>query len=136
MAPEVLLRKLSYLRRLLDDLAPYEEATLEQVLADHYKLERIFELLVVVTADFLNHSLIERDLSPTSYRDSYRMAAEQGLLPADLAERLQDAASIRSVIVHVYEWVDYVMLHDSLKPALHDFRQAVALFETQVGDEA
>ena len=136
MAPEVLLRKLSYLRRLLDDLAPYAEASLEQVLADHYKLERIFELLVVVTADFLNHSLVERGLSPTSYRDSYRMAAEQGLLPADLAERLQDAASIRSVIVHVYEWVDYVMLHESLKPALRDFRQAVALFETQVGDEA
>ncbi len=33
MAPEVLLRKLSYLRRLLADLAPYENASLNQVVA-------------------------------------------------------------------------------------------------------
>ncbi len=53
MAPDVLLRKLNYLRQLLADLAPYENATLDQVLADHYKLERIFELLVVAATDIL-----------------------------------------------------------------------------------
>lgn len=136
MAPDVLLRKLSYLRQLLADLAPYENATLDQVLTDHYKLERIFELLVVATTDILNHKLAERGLIPDSYRDSYKLAARQGLLPADLAERLQDAASMRNVIVHLYERVDYAILHDSIAPALRDFREVVALFEGQVEDES
>ena len=33
MAPDVLLRKLTHLRQLLADLAPYENATLDQVVA-------------------------------------------------------------------------------------------------------
>ena len=43
MTPEVLLRKLAYLRQLLADLAPFENATLADVRAEHYKLERLFE---------------------------------------------------------------------------------------------
>lgn len=135
MAPELLLRKLSYLRRLLADLAPYENASLNQVLADHYKLERIFELLVIATTDIVNHKLAERGLVPDSYRDSYRLAAGQGLLPADLSERLQEAAGMRNVIVHMYERLDYAILRDSIAPALRDFGQVVALFETQLEDE-
>jgi uncharacterized protein YutE (UPF0331/DUF86 family) len=135
MAPNVLLRKLTYLRQLLADLAPYENTTLDQVLADHYKLERIFELLVVTATDILNHKLAERDLTPDTYRDSYKLAAEQGLLPLDLAERLQDAASMRNLIVHLYERVDHAILRDSIAPALRDFSQFVALFESQTDDE-
>jgi uncharacterized protein YutE (UPF0331/DUF86 family) len=135
MAPNVLLRKLTYLRQLLADLAPYENTTLDQVLADHYKLERIFELLVVTATDILNHKLAERDLTPDTYRDSYKLAAEQGLLPLDLTERLQDAASMRNLIVHLYERVDHTILRDSIAPALRDFSQFVALFEGQTDDE-
>ena len=135
MAPDVLLRKLNYLRQLLADLAPYENATLDQVLADHYKLERIFELLVVAATDILNHKLAERNLMPQSYRDSFKLANEQDLLPPDLAERLQDAASMRNVIVHLYERVDYKILHDSINPALRDFSQFVALFEAQINNQ-
>jgi uncharacterized protein YutE (UPF0331/DUF86 family) len=135
MAPNVLLRKLTYLRQLLADLAPYENATLDQVLADHYKLERIFELLVVTATDILNHKLSGHDLTPDTYRDSYKLAAKQGLLPLDLAERLQDAASMRNLIVHLYERVDHAILRDSIAPALRDFSQFVALFEGQTDDE-
>ena len=78
------------------------------MLADHYKLERIFELLVVVTTDILNHHL---------------------------AERLQDAAGMRNVIVHLYERVNYAILRDSIKPAPRDFSRAVALFKSQIEDK-
>ena len=44
MAPDVLLRKLSYLRQLLHDLTPYKDATFDEVEAEHYKLERLMEL--------------------------------------------------------------------------------------------
>lgn len=131
MAPEVLLRKLIYLRQLLADLAPYENASIEQVRVEHYKLERLFELLVMVSTDILFHQLTEQDIAPSSYRDAFRLAAEYGILPEELADRLQPAASMRNIIVHMYENIDYEILRDSIKPALQDFGQFLTVIEAQ-----
>jgi uncharacterized protein YutE (UPF0331/DUF86 family) len=126
---EVLLRKLAYLRRLLEDLGPYQGASLAVVRADHYKLERIFELLVVTATDILAHYLAERGNTPTSYRETFRMAGESGVLTGELAVRLQQAASMRNIIVHLYEEIDYQILRDSIDPALSDFAQFAAAVE-------
>jgi uncharacterized protein YutE (UPF0331/DUF86 family) len=130
--PDVLLRKLTYLRQILADLAPFEGATLAEVQAENYKLERLFELLVMVATDVLFHELAELGLTPDSYRGAFRLAGEQGLLPTELADRLQQAASMRNVIVHLYQDIDYVILRDSISPALRDFGQFVALFEERL----
>lgn len=135
MAPEVFLRKLTYLRQVLADLAPFQGASLVQVEAEHYKLERILELLVMAASDILHHLLGERGITPSSYRETFKLAANQGIIPADLATRLQDAASMRNVIVHLYEQIDYTILRDSIAPAIEDFKQFVALFETELDDE-
>jgi len=134
MAPEVLLRKLDYLRQLLTDLTPYENASLADVINDHYKIERIFELLVVVATDILNHLLAERGLVASTYRETYQLAAEHNLLPPDLANRLQEAASMRNLIVHLYERIDHAILHTSIGPMLRDFEQFLTLFETRLDD--
>jgi hypothetical protein len=68
VTPEVLLRKLTYLRQLLADLALFEGATVDEVQADHYTVERLFELLVVTASDILFHELAKQDLTPDSYR--------------------------------------------------------------------
>jgi uncharacterized protein YutE (UPF0331/DUF86 family) len=86
----------------------------------------------VATTDIVNHKLAESGLIPDSYRDSYKLTAEQGLLPSELAERLQNTAAMRNVIVHLYERVDYIILRDTIGPALRDFSQVVALFEAQL----
>jgi uncharacterized protein YutE (UPF0331/DUF86 family) len=134
VSPEVLLRKLTYLRQLLVDLAPFEGATLAEVQAEHYKVERLFELLVMAASDILFHELAERDLTPDSYRGAFKLAADQGLLPPDLTDRLQEAAGMRNVIVHLYQEIDYAILHASIGPALRDFGQFVALFEARLSD--
>jgi len=134
VAPDVLLRKLTYLRQLLADLAPFEGTTLARVQAEHYKVERLFELLVMTASDILFHVLAERERAPDSYRGAFRMAAEQGILPQELAERLQAAAGMRNVLVHLYEEIDYTILRDSIAPALHDFRQFVAIFEATLDE--
>jgi uncharacterized protein YutE (UPF0331/DUF86 family) len=132
VTPDVLLRKLTYLRQILADLAPFEGATLAEVQAEHYKLERLFELLVMIATDILFHELAELDLTPDSYRGAFKMAGEQGLLSTELADRLQQAAAMRNVIVHLYQDIDYAVLRDSVSPALRDFGQFVALFETRL----
>lgn len=126
---DVLLRKLAYLRRLLHDLAPFERMSRAEIEAHHYTIERILELLVGAAADLLFHILAERGQAPASYRDAFRLAAQEGLLPDDLAGRLQQAAGMRDVLVHLYERIDYDILHASIAPALHDFALFVALAE-------
>jgi uncharacterized protein YutE (UPF0331/DUF86 family) len=135
MTSEVLLRKLTYMRQLLIDLAPYEGATLAQVRAEHYKLERLFELLVMAASDLLFHELTDQGVTPASYRDAFRLAGVHGLLPVELADRLQQAAGMRNVIVHLYQGIDYAILRDSIGPALRDFGQLVSWLEAQLDQD-
>ena len=132
MALDVLIRKLNYLRQLLADLDPYQGATLAQVQADHYKLERLFELLVVAAVDLLQHLLSEQQIVPESYRDTFALAATKGFIPSELANRLQEAAGMRNIIVHLYEEIDYAILHESINLALQDFSQFVSIFESDL----
>jgi len=85
---------------MLADLEIYRDATAAEVLQDHYAVERIFELLVMTASDIVFHLLAARDIHPGSYRESFKLAAEQGILPAILADRLGDAAGMRNIIAH------------------------------------
>jgi Uncharacterized conserved protein, COG2445 len=129
MARDVLLRKLAYLRQLLRDLTPFAQMSRNEIEKQHYTVERILELLVGAAADLTFHILAERGLTPTSYRESFRLAAQEGLLPGDLAERLQQAAGMHNILVNLYETIDYAVLHASIAPALHDFALFVAVAE-------
>ena len=128
MAPDVLLRKLTYLRKLLADLAPYKDASFAQVEAEHYKLERLLELMVMAATDILNHLLAERGQTAVSYKSAFQLAAKEGMIPGELSDRLQNAASMRNVLVHLYEEIDYEILHQSIPAALEVFAQFVAIF--------
>jgi uncharacterized protein YutE (UPF0331/DUF86 family) len=136
VARDVLLRKLLYLRQLLADLEPYRRATLADVEREHYKIERLFELLVMAASDIVFHLLQERDLAPTSYRDGFRLSGEEGLLPSDLAIRLQSAAGMRNILVHLYEEIDHTILHQSIPAYLNDFAQFVTHFESQMDEDS
>ena len=128
MSDEVLFRKLLFMRQLLRDLEPYANATLQEVEEEHYKLERLLELLVAVAIDILFHLLSERQIAPSSYREAFRFAGGQGLLPVELAERLEMAADMRNVLVHLYDEIDHVVLHRAIPMALQDFHQFVTIF--------
>jgi uncharacterized protein YutE (UPF0331/DUF86 family) len=135
VAPEVLARKLEALRRVLRDLEPYAGAHLDRVLERHYELERLFELLVNIASDVLFHLLAERDVSPASYRDSFRLAGVSGLVPSDFARRLEEAAGMRNVIVHLYDEIDYEILRDSIDPALADFGALLVLLQQRLEED-
>lgn len=132
MPPDVLLRKLTYLRQLLDDLQAFENASLDDVHAHHYTVERLFELLVMTTCDILFHELAAQGITPDSYRDAFKQASAQGMIPPDLSAKLEKAAGMRNIIVHLYQAIDYSILHSSVRPALQDFREFLALFEARL----
>jgi uncharacterized protein YutE (UPF0331/DUF86 family) len=133
VSSEVLRRKLAYLRRLLRDLSAYEHANQAAIEAQHYAVERMIELLVGAASDLLFHLLTERGQHPGSYREAFKLAGEAGLLPPELAARLQQAAGMRNIIVHMYETIDYAIIHQSIGPLLSDFGRFVALAEGWAG---
>ena len=135
MAREVLLRKLRYLRQLLADLTPYKDAMPAQVRQEHYKLERILELLVMTASDLIFHLLAEQNIQPESYRHAFQLATEQGWLPQDLAARLQDATGLRNILAHLYETIDYRILHTTIPLALADFTQFTVIFEARLNQD-
>jgi uncharacterized protein YutE (UPF0331/DUF86 family) len=96
------------------------------VVVEHYKVERILELLATSAADLLQHLLAERGLVASSYRDAFRQAAAAGLLDEPLALRLEEAAGMRNVLVHLYDEIDYAIVHGSIGGALEDFAALVA----------
>lgn len=135
MAPDVVLRKLRRLRRLIGDLTRFETATVAEIEAAHYEVERIFELLSTVATDLLQHLLAERSIVPVSYRDVHRLAHREGLIAdEDLARRLGDAAGMRNLLVHLYEEFDYAILHASVGRAIDDFSQLVTALSTYASD--
>ena len=132
MSPEVLARKLVQLRRFLEALRCYEGATAEEVERDPFAVERLLELLVQVSVDLVAHDLRRRDMVADSYRDAFRKAGEHGILPGDLAGRLQEAAGLRNLLVHMYEQIDYRVVAGSIAPALEDFGEVLAVFEKRL----
>jgi uncharacterized protein YutE (UPF0331/DUF86 family) len=42
---------------------------------------------------------------------------------------------LRKFTIHLYKQINYTILRDSIAPALEDFRQFVALFETELDDK-
>jgi uncharacterized protein YutE (UPF0331/DUF86 family) len=122
MTSEVFNRKREFLVKYLTDFKKYEHSTYEQFLADHYAVERLFELLVSVSSDILFHLLSERgEEIPTTYRTAFLRAGEISLINKDLSERLAKAAGMRNILVHGYEEIDFTIIHQSIKQAIKDF---------------
>ena len=134
MTRDVLVRKLAALERYLKDLRPHAGKSAAEVRADPYEVERLLELVVQVAADILTHELSERGTTPESYRDTFLRSADAGLLPADHAERLADAAGLRNVLVHMYEKIDYEIVAKSVERALEEFGAFLDLYRARLED--
>jgi uncharacterized protein YutE (UPF0331/DUF86 family) len=132
LSPDVLARKLAKLRVFLSDLRPYEGASIPAVEADHYRVERLLQLLVEVATDILAHELANLGVVPASYRDAVRKSVAEGLLPEALGESLERAAGLRNVLVHLYEELDMEILTASVEPALNDFGEFLELFQARL----
>lgn len=130
VTPDVLVRKLVFIRRLLEDLSAFRGADATEVTRQHYTIERIMEVLASAAGDTVRHLLSARGVVPDSYHDAFRLAVEQDLLPSELAARLQRAMRMRDVLVRGQ--VSTEVLHQGVEPALRDFAQLIAALEAQL----
>jgi len=123
MSPQIIKEKIDRIFDYLKILEKYQDISYENFLVEsHYTVERLFELLVTTSADILMHKMASNEITlPTTIRTTFMRAGELNWIPADLAQRLADAAGMRNIIVHGYDHVDQKIIYKSIKPALTDF---------------
>jgi uncharacterized protein YutE (UPF0331/DUF86 family) len=74
--------------------------------------------------------------APSSYRESFAAVAGLGVLPAAEAARLERAAGLRNVLVHLYVAVDPAIVADAVPQAVLDFRAYVRAVAGWLLDQA
>lgn len=83
----------------------------------------------------MSHELAERGIVPGTYRDAFRRAGEEGLIPADLAASLADAAGLRNVLVHLYEDIDYEIVAASIGRAIRDGSRLLDVYQARLDSD-
>lgn len=122
MSPDVVNKKLVSLITYLKDLQQYKDITFDEFMKRHYEIERLLELLVITASDITFHLLSARgEHVPTSYRTAFLRAGEIGIISEELSKSLALGAGLRNILVHEYEDIDYILVHQSIPVAINDF---------------
>ncbi len=139
MSPDVVKRKITTMRTVLEDLEIFEGMSFEEFCEpqNHYAAERILQLLVEIGSDIVQHILKKMNEEyPLTYRTVFLRAGELGILSHDLAERLAQAAGMRNILVHLYETIDEHRVFKALKMLRSDFTQFLKEVKEQELEES
>ena len=116
---------LDHLRELnesLKDWKRYQSISLEELRTDRDKRNMVLHALLISiqsAIDIANHIIAEKGFrKPSTYRESFEILYEEGLIPKGLSENLSDLAGFRNVLVHIYWRLDMDAVYGVLQ---HDF---------------
>lgn len=132
------MRALSNLRELeesLKDWERYQRYSLEDLKKDRDKRNMILHAMLVSiqsAIDIASHLISQNDLKrPATYRETFDLLGQAGMISEELAGELSDLAGFRNVLVHIYWDLDldviYSILQNDLK-TLRRFRDEIKEF--------
>ncbi|MGH3601629.1 MAG: type VII toxin-antitoxin system HepT family RNase toxin, partial [Pseudonocardiaceae bacterium] len=132
--------RLSIMRGLLDDLAGVDTLVELPLVEDRmlrHGIERILTQLVELAAA-INEHIVGASLQrvATSYRESFELAEECGLIDKQLRDDLLPSVGMRNVLVHEYLEIDLRKVVLAVPLALNCYRryvQQVAEFVNRAG---
>ncbi|MGH3853127.1 MAG: type VII toxin-antitoxin system HepT family RNase toxin [Pseudonocardiaceae bacterium] len=138
--PSIVHARLSVMRGLLDDLAEVDTpgtAPLAENRMLRHAVERILTQLVELAAAINEHVVGARlQRVATTYRDSFELAEECGLIDKQLRDDLLPSIGMRNVLVHEYLEIDLRKVAAAVPLALSRYRryvQQVAEFVIRLG---
>ena len=116
----------------LDDL---RSSDLQNDLRDRLAVERALTQLVELASSINDHIVgtLTRETA-TSYRDSFFLAAEAGLIDDTLRDALLPSVGMRNVLVHEYVGIDVDRVAAAVPLALDVYAQYVAAITAFVDD--
>jgi len=128
--PVLITRKINLIAKDLKAMAPYGEMTLEAYLDDpvhELVVERYLERTIGRMIDINYHVVTALgEPPPRDYFDSFTALGKLGVLPAELARSIAQVAGLRNRIVHEYDEIDEVKVHDALPQALAEIPRYLA----------
>lgn len=117
--------KLERLEKRVLTLKDYSDVDLETLEEDDLlkdAIERNFQVALEIVLDISSMIVSYEDLEKQdNYRETIKKLGEEGILQKEFAERFQNAASFRNILVHHYTEVDQEKLHTYLSENLEDF---------------
>ena len=132
------MRLVSCIRELsdtLDDWERYRGISLEQFRSDRDTRNMVLHAMLVSvqsSIDIATEIIAMKGLRrPQSYRDTFGILAEEGILSPELARPLADLAGFRNVLVHIYWDLDLVQVYGILQrdlPRLQEFLSEMKTF--------
>jgi len=126
MVDRILLERiLSEITAEVNDLKNATDITWEVYKTDKRArrfVERTLHVIIEACIDVGHHIISDEKMrEPSSYRDTFTVLAENGILrPSDL-ERFENMASFRNLLVHYYERIDDEIVFGIFKTDLPDF---------------
>ena len=85
-------------------------------------VERTLHITIEACIDIAQHIISDEGLrEPTTYRDTFAVLAEHGILRAGDLPKFENIASFRNLIVHYYERIDDAVVYAVFKQNLSDF---------------
>jgi uncharacterized protein YutE (UPF0331/DUF86 family) len=120
--PELVAKKLAFVETCVRELRTLARP---ERIADDLREERFVEhtlqLAIQAALDVGSHIVSDDRLGePETGRDVFRLLGKAGILPADLAGRLERMAGFRNVVVHLYQDVDVAIVRDVVENHLGD----------------
>ena len=123
---EGILDHLRELEEAIIDWERYQAISLEELRSERDKRNMVlYALLVSIQAaiDIANHLIAEYSLKkPSTYRESFEILADEGIIPKKLSKELADLAGFRNVLVHIYWRLNLEEVHGVLKNDLKILR--------------
>lgn len=127
LRPHVLEQRLRRLRSVVRNLREIQGTPKDEFVAsfrEHWVAERGLQLAAETLFDIGNHVLAGHfNVHPDSYEDVVEHLADQGVISADLRERLRGLGGFRNILVHEYLDVDLARVHEFLQEGLDDFAE-------------
>ncbi len=125
MDEDMILAKLESLRRCVGR-ARQKAPSSRETLVEDYDLQDIIsvnlERAIQTCVDIAAHLLAGTDASaPQCMGEGFDALAAQGVLPAELADRMKKAVGFRNISVHRYQNIDWSIVYSIVTERLDDF---------------
>ena len=101
-------------------------------------VERTLHITIEACIDIAQHIISDEGLrEPLSYRDTFVVLAEHGVLQVEDLPKFEKFASFRNLIVHYYERIDDALVYGVFRQNLADldlFVERIVQYLTRVGE--
>jgi uncharacterized protein YutE (UPF0331/DUF86 family) len=123
---DVIRSRCQEIEESLSRLERFRAIPREQFLSDQDTLDiACYRLLVAIEAALaLCYHISAKKLHkvPEEYGECFHLLGQAGLISVDLAERLQQMARFRNLLVHMYWKIDYERVYQMISGSLRDLR--------------